>query len=80
MTLKFILLTAGTALSFTTHAQSWVDVGMPKFTAGEADDVSIAMGKNDTPYVVYVDFVNNFSPTVMKFNGTSSPNRCCNQC
>ena len=59
------------ALSFTTHAQSWVDVGMPKFTAGEADDVSIAMGKNDTPYVVYVDFVNNFSPTVMKFNGTS---------
>ena len=53
------------------NAQSWQDVGMPKFTAGEADDVSIAIGKNDTPYVAYMDYGNNMSATVMKFNGTA---------
>ncbi len=53
------------------HAQSWQNVGMPGFTAGEADYESIAFGKNDTPYVAYQDQANNNGPTVMKFNGTS---------
>jgi hypothetical protein len=53
------------------HAQSWQNVGMPGFTAGEADYESITFGKNDTPYVAYLDQANNDGPTVMKFNGTS---------
>jgi len=44
---------------------------MPKFTAGEADYESIAIGKNDTPYVAYMDYANNASATVMKFNGAA---------
>ena len=62
-----VAITAGSAV----HAQSWQNVGMPGFTAGEADYESIAFGKNDTPYVAYQDQANNNGPTVMKFNGTS---------
>jgi hypothetical protein len=50
---------------------SWVAVGSPDFTAGEAYDSSLAIDGNGTPYVVYVDVANSDKATVMKFNGSS---------
>lgn len=49
----------------------WELVGTDGFSAGQADNVCLAIGSNDTPYVVYVDKANSTKVTVMKYDGTS---------
>ena len=66
LALIFCLLASG-----DINAQSWVPVGSPSFSAGEADFESIAFDKNDTLYIAYQDHANSDKATVMKFNGTN---------
>jgi hypothetical protein len=50
---------------------SWELVGNDGFSAGRAENVSLAIDSNDTLYVAYVDQANNPKVTVMKYDGTS---------
>ncbi len=52
------------------NGSEWDTVGKRKFSPGSANNPGIAMGKNDTPYVVFGDGANKSQPKVMKFNGT----------
>jgi hypothetical protein len=52
------------------NGSEWDTVGKPKFSPGSTNNPRIAMGKNDTPYVVFGDGANKNQPKVMKFNGT----------
>lgn len=57
------------------NGTSWVYVGTPGFssnaTLGGAAYISLALDKNDMPYVGFTDFSNDFAAAVMKFNGTN---------
>ena len=48
----------------TVHAQSWLPVGSPGFSAGLANYTSLAIDKSGTPYVVYEDYGNNYSANI----------------
>lgn len=51
---------------------NWVNVGVPDFTRGGAENLTLAIDKNGTPYVGYTDdSISGFPATVMKFNGTN---------
>ena len=50
---------------------SWVAVGKVGFSAGIAQDLSIAIDGNGTPYVAYMDKANGFKATVKKYNGSN---------
>ena len=52
------------------NGRSWETVGIPGFSAGTADCISLAIHGN-TPYVAYVDGGNGGKATVMKYNGSS---------
>jgi len=45
-------------------------VGSPNFSAGQIENISIAIDSSGTPYVAYMDVANGAKATVMKFNGT----------
>src|SRR5690606_8563375 len=50
---------------------NWTTVGAPGFSAGYADQTSLAFNSNDEPHVVYTDVAQLYKATVMKFgNGT----------
>jgi hypothetical protein len=50
---------------------TWVNVGAPRFSEGNAGWTSIAIDASGTPYVAYQDDSNAKKATVMKFNGSS---------
>lgn len=51
---------------------NWITVGSPGFSAGYADQTSLAINSNDEPYVAFVDLTQLYKATVMKFgNGTT---------
>jgi hypothetical protein len=62
---------ADTSFSFTTIANTWVNVGSPGFSAGTASNQSLAIDSNGIPYVAYEDRENADKTTVMKFNGSN---------
>lgn len=51
----------------------WSYVGMPGFSANSngAANICLAIAPDGTPYVAYVDFLNNRKATVKKFNGSA---------
>ncbi len=51
--------------------ESWNTVGIEGFSKGKALSPSIAIDKNNTPYVVYSDYGNSGKATVKKFDGNS---------
>ncbi|KAA9341030.1 hypothetical protein, partial [Adhaeribacter soli] len=53
------------------NGTTWVDVGAPGFSAGQASFTSLALDGSGTPYVAYGDKGNGNKATVMKFNGTT---------
>lgn len=48
---------------------NWVSVGDTAFSFDRVHDFYLALNKNNTPYVVYKDWVNKAYLTVMKYNG-----------
>ncbi|MBI2722991.1 MAG: T9SS type A sorting domain-containing protein [Bacteroidetes bacterium] len=50
---------------------SWVYVGAPGFSAGDAGSPSLAFDSSGTPFVGYTDGGNAYKATVMKFDGAS---------
>jgi hypothetical protein len=50
---------------------SWNVLGTTNFSNGEADDVSMAIGPDGTPYVAYSDDANSGGITVMKYTGSA---------
>ena len=52
-------------------AGTWVPVGSPGFSAGAANNTSLALDGNGTPYVAYQDLANGFRATVMKYDGSA---------
>ncbi len=56
------------------NGSTWVNVGTPGFSAGQADYTSIAIDASGTPYVVYRDSANSKKASVMKFNGSAWTN------
>ncbi|MCX6284544.1 MAG: T9SS type A sorting domain-containing protein [Bacteroidetes bacterium] len=53
------------------NGTSWVYLGNPGFSAGEADFISFAFSPTGDPYIAYQDHGNSQKATVRKFNGTS---------
>lgn len=49
----------------------WVNVGNADFTAGEADDISLAFDPSGDPCISFVDCANSYKATVMKFDGVN---------
>ena len=72
---KYLVLFIVCSCLFSTryaHAQSWVSVGSPGFSGTEADNGTLAIDSNGTPYVAFVDLGTPlFQATVMKYDGTS---------
>jgi type IX secretion system substrate protein len=57
--------------SLITPAQTWKNVGIAGFSIDTANYPSMAIGLNDTPYIVYSDYGNSQKATVLKYNGSS---------
>ena len=55
----------------TSVAQNWVTVGSTGFSNGEAYSTAIAVDRSGSPYVVYMDSLNDNKATVMKYTGGS---------
>ena len=53
---------------------NWVYVGAKGFSAGEAENTSLAFSPSGQPYVAYRDYGNATKATVMKFDGISWAN------
>ncbi len=49
------------------NGTSWVNVGIPGFSADGAQWVSLSFDSNNIPYVAYQDYGNNQKATVMKY-------------
>ena len=49
----------------------WLPVGSAGFSAGAVGWTSLALDKNNVPYVAYQDNVNGGKATVMKYNGAA---------
>jgi hypothetical protein len=47
---------------------SWGSIGLPDFSAGEADFTSVALSPSGKPFVAYVDGKNSYKATVMKYD------------
>jgi hypothetical protein len=53
------------------NGTNWVNVGNAGFSAGWADNISLAFNPSGQPYVAFTDFGNGTKATVMKFDGTN---------
>jgi len=53
------------------NGSSWDTVGIPEFSESVADYISMAIDRNNTPYVVFQDGAYSYEPTVMKFTAGS---------
>jgi len=53
-----------------TEEDGWSAVGAPRFSDGQADDISLVI-YNDIPYVAYSDMFDNGQATVMKYDSES---------
>jgi hypothetical protein len=51
---------------------SWVQVGSPCFSAGEASGLSLAFDSSGTPYLAYMDVNEGCKASVMKYDGSGS--------
>lgn len=51
---------------------NWITVGSPGFSAGYADQTSLAINSNDEPYVAFVDLTQLYKATVMKFGNETT--------
>ena len=69
--LLLLLVTIVLLCSGQAGAQQWTPVGSAAFSAGRVIQTSMAIGKNDTPYIAYLDQANNDAVSVMKYNGSS---------
>jgi Secretion system C-terminal sorting domain len=49
----------------------WVNVGLPGFSAGIINSISLQLDSGDVPYVLFKDAANGNKATVMKFNGVT---------
>lgn len=63
--------TPGSVTVMKFNGNSWVYVGIPGFSAGDADGPTIAFDNNGSPYVAYNDDENSDKASVMKFNGSN---------
>ena len=54
------------------NGTNWVNVGIAGFSAGEADNITIAIDNHGAPYVIFEDpTTSNLGATVMKYNGAN---------
>ena len=51
------------------NGSAWVAVGNPRFSAGQADWISLAIAPDGTPFIAYQE--NGNKATVMKYNGSA---------
>ena len=49
------------------NGTSWDNVGPAGFSAGQADDPSLAIDNTGTPFVAFKDTTNSYQVTVMKY-------------
>ncbi len=57
------------------NGNNWISVGLPAFSPGKADYVSLALAANNIPYVAFCDINNAFKATAMKYDiGVSTSN------
>lgn len=56
---------------YANAQKQWVPVGPAGFSAGAAENISLAIDVNNTPYVAYVDVANGNVATVKKYDGTA---------
>jgi prepilin-type N-terminal cleavage/methylation domain-containing protein len=54
----------------------WVTVGVDKFSAGEANYISLAIDSDNIPYVAYGDVSYNQKAVVMKYDDTACVSEC----
>ncbi len=64
----FILMVS---VCLSGFSQQWAPVGSVAFSPGSADMTSMAMGKNDVPYIAFLDKSHNDAVSVMKYNGSA---------
>jgi len=55
---------------FLRHVGEWVNVGLPLFSPGDVEDVSVAI-ISGVPYVSFANASGGHTASLMKFNGTS---------
>ena len=55
----------------TTPPPQWMTVGSAGLSAGQADEISMAIDFAGTPYVAYRDYANGSRATVMKYSGST---------
>lgn len=53
------------------YAQQWAPAGTLAFSPSNINLTSLAIGKNDTPYIAYLDDAHNDAVSVMKYNGSA---------
>jgi hypothetical protein len=54
-----------------SNGKSWVKVGSANFTTGTTENVTLAMGPNNTPHVAFKDSNADKKASVMKWNGST---------
>ena len=59
-----------TVMKYSGEDTGWEAVGSPRFSAGEAKHISLAIDNEGTPYVAYKDIGNHNKATVMKYTDT----------
>lgn len=64
------LLTGSFNTEIVRAAALWEYVGAAGFSVGDAFDISLALGSDDTPYVAFSDEDDGRKVTLMKYNGT----------
>ncbi|HBL80013.1 MAG TPA: hypothetical protein DDZ79_08860, partial [Aequorivita sp.] len=58
-------------MTTAAFSQDWEVVGIPGFSAGIVQDISLVFNTNGEPYVAYRDGGNSLKATVMRHNGNN---------
>ena len=69
--MNYLLAVCAALVITPAGAQSWVTVGSAGFSDSAVANVSTAVDRSGTPYVVYSDSYYGWKTTVMKFDGTN---------
>jgi len=69
--LQLIMIATLLLSGIMAYAQQWAAIGSVAFSPSNINLSSVAIGKNDTPYIAYLDYAHNDAVSVMKYNGSS---------
>jgi hypothetical protein len=50
------------------NGTTWMNVGLPGFSAGSVEFTSLAFSPTGEPYVAYLDYLNDHKATVMRYD------------